>query len=224
MPRAPGQHVGHIDRRRALLRTAILRVIEQCKEESLDIKFSHILSESVFGGNALVSVNNTSPYNAVYGRVPRLLPNLELDDMESTDAAWQVERIREISVQQMVEGTARVRTDRALRTRTLPAGEREEYKIGEQVDFYRPPASKDISGWIGPAKIIDISNISRGTITVRHRTEMPIEVRLQDLRRHLAFLVFLGAPHAPCTLVGSGWELIVRTIEHLARGRSIYLG
>ncbi len=126
--RAPGQHVGHIDRRGALLRTTILRVVEQCKAESLDINFTHIMSESVFCGNALVSVNNTSPYNAVYGRAPRLLPNLELGDTDSTDAAWQMDRIREISVQQMVEGTARTRASRALRTRTLPASRRKSGK------------------------------------------------------------------------------------------------
>ncbi len=55
-PRASGEHVGHLDRRGALLRTSILRVIEQCKQESLDINFSHVVSECVFYGNALVSV------------------------------------------------------------------------------------------------------------------------------------------------------------------------
>ncbi len=162
-------------------------MIEQCKQESLEINFSRVVSERVFCGNALVSVNNTTPYNAVYGRVPKLLPTLELGDELSTDASWQVDRLREISVQQMVEGTACLRASRALRTRTLPAGEREDYKLGEQVDFYRPPSSKDVSGWTGPAKIIDVSNLARGTVTIRHRYDMPIEVRLQDLRRHWHF-------------------------------------
>ncbi len=124
----------------------------------------------------------------------------------------------------MVEGTARLRASRAVRTRTLPVGEREDYKLGEQVDFYRPPSSKHVSGWSGPSRIIDVSNLARGTVTIRHRCDMPIEVRLQDLRRHLSFLVFLSAPHAACTLAGSGWDLIRKTIENLAKRQSIHLG
>ena len=48
------------------------------------------MAEAVFAGNALVTVNNTTLYNAVYGRVPSLLPNVnqtkgngELSDPEN---------------------------------------------------------------------------------------------------------------------------------------------
>eukprot|EP00974_Lingulodinium_polyedra_P057382 5521152-Lingulodinium_polyedra.AAC.1 len=54
----------------------------------------------------------------------------------------------------MIEGVARSRIKRALDTRT-------------QAHFYRPPASKDVPGWRGPATVTDVSNISHGTVSLR---------------------------------------------------------
>ena len=34
------------------------------------------MAEAVFAGNALATVRNPTPYNAAYGRVPSLLPNM----------------------------------------------------------------------------------------------------------------------------------------------------
>eukprot|EP00969_Alexandrium_andersonii_P113919 5035687-Alexandrium_andersonii.AAC.1 len=56
------------------------------------------------------------------------------------------------------------------------------------VDFHRSGGSKDTSGWKGPAKIIDASNISRGSVTIRFQRDMPIEARPQ------------GHPQAPGVL------------------------
>ena len=39
--------------------------------------FESILAECVFCGNAMLTVNNSTPYNAVYGRVPHILPGIE---------------------------------------------------------------------------------------------------------------------------------------------------
>ena len=76
VPRAKGQQVAHIDRRGALLRDTIHRVVAQCEHEGLDIQFEMIPSECVSSGNALLSINGSTPHNAVYGRVPQLLPDL----------------------------------------------------------------------------------------------------------------------------------------------------
>eukprot|EP00969_Alexandrium_andersonii_P194732 8600738-Alexandrium_andersonii.AAC.1 len=76
VPRAPGQQVAHIDRRTALLRDVIHRVVEQHRHEGLDVPFLQVLAECVFAGNALISVNGGTPYQAVYGRVPLMLPDI----------------------------------------------------------------------------------------------------------------------------------------------------
>ena len=145
--RAKGQHVAHIDRRGALLRDTIHRIVAQLDIDGLELPFKQILNEAVFCGNALITVNDSTPYNAVYGRVPRLLPNINQEDAENESdlpgpgTIRHVHRLREICVQKMVEGTAHARVSRALRTKTLPAGQREDYKSGDLVDIYRPPGT-----------------------------------------------------------------------------------
>ena len=34
-----------------------------------------------------------------------------------------------------------------LKTRSLAAGQEEQYETGDEVEFYRPPSSKDVKGW-----------------------------------------------------------------------------
>ena len=80
VPRAKEQQVAHIDRRGALLRDAIHRVVTQCEAEGLDVDFKHILSDCVFCGNALLSVSGSTPYNTFYGRVPQLLPDINVSN------------------------------------------------------------------------------------------------------------------------------------------------
>ena len=59
IPRALEQHVSHIDRRGELLRDTVHRVATQCNQEGLHVEFN---------GNALLTANGASPFNAVHGR------------------------------------------------------------------------------------------------------------------------------------------------------------
>ena len=77
-PRGKDQHARYIERRGALIRDAIHRVEGQLEEEGVvGIPFECKLSEAVFCGNALLTVGGSSPYNALYGRVPRMLPSID---------------------------------------------------------------------------------------------------------------------------------------------------
>ena len=67
VPRAKEQHIGHIDRRGALLRDTVHRIVEQCKLEGFEMPFPQILGEAVFAGNCLITVNGSTPYQNVYG-------------------------------------------------------------------------------------------------------------------------------------------------------------
>ena len=119
-----------MERRGALLRDPIHRIDAQLKWEGIDISFNIRVGEAAFAGDALLTVNITTPYNAVYGRVPHLLPNIHaLEDKSTTNKSMpglirDSHRLRDIRVQSMIEGTAKSRLGRALNTRTLPAGER----------------------------------------------------------------------------------------------------
>ena len=126
----------------------------QLQSEGLTIPIQERLGECVFAGNALISVNGSTPYNAVYGRVPQLLPNLSAypegpgRDNQGPLAGIirNSHRLREVAVQAMVQGTAAARIGEALRTRTLPAGQQRDYKVGDQVEFYREGGAKDVTG------------------------------------------------------------------------------
>ena len=121
--------------------------------------------------------------------------NLPIDDA-APGTVRHVQRMRDIIIQAMVEGTAQARVRRALGTKTRSAGQGYDYKIGDLVDFHRAPSAKYVSGWKGPAKIIDNTNLTRGTLTIRYQRDLPIEVRLQDMRRHLDFFCLLSAPNS----------------------------
>ena len=119
--RAKGQHCRYIERRTAILRHNLHTTDEQLMAEVIlqFIPFPHRLSNCVFAGNALISVNGVTPYNAVYGRQPTMLP--DLDSEVPGGIHGHVQRVREICIQKMIEGTAADRVRRALNTKTLPS-------------------------------------------------------------------------------------------------------
>ena len=234
IPRAPQQHARIIERRGKLLRDVIHRIDGQLSTEGLtDIPFEYRLAEAVFAGNALVTVNNTTPYNAVYGRVPNLLPNInqangngELTDPESLPLPGIMRnshRLREIAIQQMIEGTARARLGRALNTKTLAPGEAANYQINEEVDFYRPPSNKDTPGWTGPARIVDLTQIHRGTIGIDHQGRNMV-CKIGDLRRHLAYLCFEAAILSPVDQSLGIIATVKSLVERLVEGTILHFG
>jgi hypothetical protein len=247
IPRAPNQHAQLIERRGALLRDQLHRIDAQLNEESLTVPFKMRLAEATFAGNALISVNKATPYQAVLGRTPALLPQLSLTDAAQDDGNAQVDlvryahRVREVALQSLIEGTAKSRILRALQTRTQRPGEALELVVGQEIEFYRPPGSKDASGWKGPATVTDLSQMQHGTIGIRWQGNNMI-VRTQDLRSALVFLcyqasvvplassivdplhfvqLFVTQLHKQVLVLGwvnnpsSGWHITKATGEHL---------
>ena len=131
--RAPSQHARYIERRGALLKDTLHRIDEGLVKEGLMmIPFPHRLSEGTFGGNATLSINRCTPYNAVYGRVPHLLPDINAppDDGEALPGVMRgSHRLREIAIASIVEGSAKARIQRAANTKTLPAAQLKDFKM-----------------------------------------------------------------------------------------------
>ena len=112
---------------------------------------------------------------ALYGRQPNLLRDFEspsASESNETGSGHSVARLREIAVATMMEGTAADRLSRALRSRTRIAGESLNLKPGDLVDFYRAPFTKDISGWLGPAKVVNTTEVDNGNIDVKRQGRM----------------------------------------------------
>ena len=112
----------------------------------------------------------------MYGRVPSLLPSISQVDapdetiQPSLGLIRHTHRLRVISIQAMVEGSARARLGRAMNTRTTIAAQRLILRVDEEVDFFRAPTSKDTSGWLGPAEVVDVSRTTRGVVSIKHNT------------------------------------------------------
>eukprot|EP00975_Prorocentrum_lima_P020151 4242108-Prorocentrum_lima.AAC.1 len=63
-------------------------------------------------------------------------------------------RVREIAVQSIVAATAADRARRALSSKTRPSVQLVNNQIGDQIEFWKPPANKDLSGRRGPAIVV----------------------------------------------------------------------
>ena len=154
-----------------------------------------VVAEATFVGNAMLSVGDGTPYNAVYGRVPRMLPSIDQvsptgQPQSSNKTLEDSHRLREISIEAMIHASAVARLGRALNTRTTMPAQRLALDVGEPVDFYREPTNKDTSGWMGPAEVLDVSKVERGVVVVRWNSQQ-LNVSLNNVRRHMFHFVFL---------------------------------
>ena len=184
-PRAPHQHARIVERRQAILRQAMHTADEQLKNEGVPATVRQILAWCTYAGNALITYDGATPFNARFGRQPSMLPDMHMipDDQQSRD----LQRVREVAIQKIIEATAYERIKRAQRTTTTPAGQQLDYKPGDQVDFWRPSGSKDKSGWQQGAVVVE--NLpSEGQVKVRYKGNRDILVKYPDARRHMEFL------------------------------------
>ena len=105
--RAPSQHARYIERRGGLLREQMHLIESQLKESGIKMPFKVILNEAVFAGNALLTNDGVSPYVAVYGRTPPMVPeiNAPIDPDKGAEPGLtrNVHRIREIAIQMLIE-------------------------------------------------------------------------------------------------------------------------
>ena len=116
-----------------------------------------------------------------------------------------------------------MRLERALSSKTRLAVEQLELQPGDLVDFWRKPATKDESGWRGPARVVELGDKDgdESSATLVKWQGRTLLVRTQDLRRALVYLVHLAFPTAG---VQDPRELVVTFAEGLQRGQQIRVG
>ena len=229
MPHAKKQQIPHVDRRMTLQKIAIHKTISQLMEGGIVVPFKHILSDANFASTCLVTVNSMSPYMALYGRVPALLPDIcqANADNEHLQVApgtirWTY-RLRGIATAAMVNAPAQSRVDSALHAPTQPSGQTYNLKVGDHVEFHRDKASKDLSGWNGPAEVVDCSHPDRGHVTLRFRN-YPFECRWQDVRPCLNYLVFVAHSHSALGDYTRAWSTLKFAVEKLNKHHYVTIG
>ena len=152
-----------VERHHELSRQTSYRVEDQVKDEGIEVPSDVSVAETMFAKNALLTIGRETPYRAVMGRDHIILQDFEpisetqLDDMSAgiPGTSRHHMRVRDISVQSIVQQTAIQRLERALNSKARLPIEQLDLQPGDLVDFWRKPATKDESGWRGPAKVAE---------------------------------------------------------------------
>ena len=90
---------------------------------------------------------------------PGILPDQDreqshLEDAEDGILSRNTHRLREIALQEIITITARQRVKAAQNSKTRQAIQVNQYQFGDNVEFWRKPIAKGLSGWRGPAKVV----------------------------------------------------------------------
>ena len=217
--RSKEQHAQTVERHHEILRQMLHKLEEQCTADGIRASFGMILSEAIFAKNALFRHGNASPYEAVFGRTPALLDALHFEagaDISERDC----ERLRHAAIQSMVQASAQDRLVRASASRTRPAGELLGIEVGDQVEFFRKPSTKDLSGWHGPATVVDTTSLRDGQLGLRWQGRL-LTCRLQDIRAlTYTCLLVTAESNSPTTIVQLAAEQHVGVIVRLGWFRS----
>ena len=218
--RAKEQHAQTVERHHEILRQQLHKLEEQCTSDGIRASFQMILAEATYAKNALFRCGHHTPYEAVFGRTPSLLAPLQYEsgaDISERDC----EKLRHAAIESMIQASAHDRVVRASASRTRPAGELLGIEVGELVEFFRKPSTKDTSGWHGPATVVDTTSMRDGQLGLRWQGRL-ITCRLQDVRRALTYTCLLMVPQAnsPTTMVQQAAELLMGTIVRLGWFRS----
>ena len=184
--RAPGQRATTIEARSCILRGIVHLVEESLNNRDIPVNFTRLLAEALFVCNAFTFYNGVSHYNALLGRQPACLPDLNVLDHETTNETSDRSReqqIRQVSLDAITQATAVAKANRALKATARQAGQR-HYKPSELGDYRRPANTKDdCGGWNGPVPVLRIVP-DRGHALVRVGNR-EIFVQCPDVRHAL---------------------------------------
>jgi hypothetical protein len=187
--RAPGQHARYIERRGALLRYTMHVLEQEAKNEGVELTITRLLAESIFAGNALTFIGGRTPYQAVYGRQPAVLPDLPIPgEARGEDDATEC-KVRTLAIQAILQATNAARVVRSLRRGHVTATSA-KYKVGQLVDYFREGGPKDVSHWRGPARVVAFRPEEGQVVIDLNGRDMPC--RLQDVRHTLLVLFVKG--------------------------------
>ena len=214
-----GSHAHTVERHHEILRDCLHKIEDQCKTEGIAVNKEHILSEATFAKNAFVQIQGQSPYTAVLGRIPNLLLELEGNSSSAViDSSGNIQgvnrhvtRLREIALQAIVEGTARSRLQIAERTKSRPSAAMSGAQIGQMVEIWRQPTTKDLVGWRGPCRIVSVNQIEHGLIEVEWQGRT-MSCRLSDVRASTLLVLLISEP------VGTPWQVVVSFLKGFHSG------
>ena len=224
--KAPRQKAWLVERHNEIIRQGLHRTESQLRKEDIRATFDQVLATTIFMKNSLTVINSSTPYQALLGRQPAMLPPLEGGHAGQCHDHARVEtnehnraRVREIAAINIIEATAQQRLERVDRSNSRPAIELQEYKPHDLVDIWFEPQNKDQKGWRGPGEILSI-NADEGNYSVKIQGRT-LSRRAQEVRPHIPYFIYMLYLH---TSQMDYWIMIRSYCEGLSRGTCITLG
>ena len=103
----------------------------------------------MIAGNAPLALDESLPYDAVYGQRPSLRPDSPglIDDGTDAGTLKSVARLRGISIQHTVDGTAKARPPAIMGNPHGIVGQSRGYMVGDIADFHRAMGTTYARGW-----------------------------------------------------------------------------
>ena len=217
--RAPGQHARFAERHGAFLRAVLHIMTEQMKREGIELSPRVMVMSAFFALNALTTVGTKTPYQALYGRQPAMLPPIEGESIHDGADGRNEQRIRHIAINSMVQASAIAQTTRATKSRSS-SSTFSDYNAGDLIDYHRPPPSKDVTGWHGPVPVTKNEPENGQVIARINGRDLPC--RYQDVRHTLlvTLMFFFGAANNQ----GSATRIVIDYVENMTEGTTKFFG
>ena len=144
-------------------------LIAQLGHEMIELEPEDVAAEITICCNTQQTYGGRTPYEMLYGQAPSAIINdLEEPGMAATaDYALPFHRdakVRTEAIKAFHEALLQSRLTGVMKERGHGSHIAQLFNVGDQVDFWREPTRKDLSGWRGPAQVTSIS--AEGRITV----------------------------------------------------------
>ena len=136
-------------------RSALQRAESQVVKESLAVSSVIVLGLVAIVHNALASINNHIPYQALLGRQPHLLPPLEGGYFGGLDVRRQnnLAGVREVAAVAIIEATARQRLELGDFHTQIVAQELAEHQAADLVDIWHDRLTRTLQDGKGPLRL-----------------------------------------------------------------------
>ena len=120
------------------------------------------------------------------------------------------------------KGISKDRINRALKSKSRIAGESLKLNLGDLVDFYRTPQNKDASGWIGPATVVNLTDLASGRVDVKWQGYI-YSCQVRDIRPALVFYTYvMERGHSAASAALPLWQAIQARI-HNSKSQQIHI-
>ena len=224
--KAPRQKAWLVERGNEILRQALHKTETQLLQEDLtSISVECTLAMVTFMKNSLTVIGTSTPYQALLGRQPLILPPQEGGTTAQQNGGTAVEcnrgftdgkhqaRVREIAAINIIEANAKSRLDRASNSNTRAALELTDFSVGDVVDIWFEPVHKDMRGWRGPAEILSV-HAAEGNVNVRMQGRT-LSRRAQEVRPHIPYFPVMMALQSEQM---DDWYVLKKQCEDLKEG------